>query len=153
MIPDLKDIHDKYLELGSLDKTTAWMSEELNYKINRQRLSKEFKRRGLFVAAPSGWAADYWVDYSVHLSPISRLACRIIEEAWQDMLAPTLRIHYLSAAAFLASDFYESCLATIMQNVKYTMVTREMLPQGIDLDEVIVGNELYSRGYSYWVGD
>jgi hypothetical protein len=150
----LKEIHNKYInELLSLDRTCIWLEEEYGIKTNRQRLSKDFKRRGYAVFLPNGWSLEetLWRDMSVFYDETSQLVGKLVQTAWEDILKPELRIHYLSAAAFLASDFYESCLATLMRNVRSLSVGHELLPEGIKLDDIIAGNSIYSRNYSYWV--
>jgi hypothetical protein len=151
--PTLKEIHEKYMALSSLEKTTDWLEQEHKIKTNRQRLSKDFKRRGYFVNLPQGWSMEEHLlrDMTVFYDETSQFVGKLVQTAWEDILKPELRIHYLSAAAFLASDFYESCLATLMRNVRSLSVGHELLPEGVNIEKIQEANDIYNRNYFHWV--
>lgn len=151
--PTLREAHNRYInDFLSLDRTVDWLRSEYGISMNRQRLSRTFKANSMFVFSPNGWPDVFFENLTDHLSPISKLCAKIIETAWEDMFDPTNRIDYLSAAVFIAGEFYEQCLGTIAQNVRHTTVNRDMLPEGITIDEIIEGREIYDRNYFYWLG-
>lgn len=148
----LEDIHNIYFnELNSLDKTCVYLLENYNININRQKLSKVFKRANLEVRFPNGHFLEHWIDTDSHLDAESKICAKVIETAWEDMLDPEYRINYISAAAFIADEFYERALATISRNVRYTTVDRHMLPEGITINKIIEGREMYERQYRFWI--
>lgn len=150
---DITEIHAKYNETQSLERTVKWLADEHGYNITRQRLSRMFKENGLYVSPPNGWPDLFWEDTTSHLDKVGRFAAEMIRLAYDDLRndADLTDMNFMSAAYFVSSEFYEVLLQVVMRNVKYTSVDQSLLPEGIDIDKVIQAREIYERNRAYWL--
>lgn len=148
------DIYNKYLELKSLEATAAWVKTHFQGPVNRHDLSRKFKAFGLDVRPPNGRDTTYWRDMSTYNSPYGKLASDMIQSAVDDYFAyingTGTKIDFMSACRFMVSDLWETCLLILMEGSNLT-IRPNTLPQGVDVDKVMEGADLYNRGYYYWV--
>lgn len=151
-IPTVAEIHQKYRELQSLERTVTWLATDYGYIINRQRLSRMFKEAGLHVNPPNGWPDLYWEDTTSHLDKVGRFAVEMIRLAYEDLTDPNASLmDFMSAAYFVSSEFYEILLNVVLRNVRNTNVNKTLLPEGVDVDKVIWARETYERNRKYWL--
>lgn len=149
---NLQEIHDKYKQLKSLEKTCDWLKEEHNYITNRHRLSKMFKQAGLHVSPPNGWPDLHWTNTTSHLDSVGRLAAEMIKLAVDDLMGEgEPRMNLMSAAYFITSPLYELCLGAVMRNSYGRKITKETLPIGINIDKILKAREIYERNRKYWL--
>lgn len=150
----LKQIHDKYVELGSLTKTCDWLAETHNIETNRFKLSKTFKVNRLNVKPPNGQTVKHWRDTTQFSSHYGELAAAVLQSIWDDIFDYKNRgqglIHFASACTVIGSDFYAAIMGTLAQGVMGTMDTHA-LPPGITPAEIAKGRQIYEDGYRYWV--
>lgn len=148
----LKQIHNKYVELGSLNKTAKWANKKYRLDINRHHLSYKFHLMGWHVNSPNGQPDKVWRDTSTFTHTYGAFAAAVVKQAWEDLLDPPTRIAYLSACAFVGTPFYQSCFGTLMMGVeafKHSLDT-DTLPGDITAEDILTGKSIYERNYEFW---
>lgn len=170
---ELKVINEKYLnDIKSLEKTTAWVSDQYGINISRSQLTNAFRAKGLEVRKANGYTGEEYIQINKYRSPISELASAILESTLKDIHAYKYKttkyslIHYLSACHLLTTKFYIQLTDTLKSTATWTeddvesamiipygvMIGGKLIPLDLTLEELQKGSQLYIDQYNLHVG-
>jgi hypothetical protein len=151
----VREIHKKYLELKSLQMTAEWLFDDHGIDLNRHKLSRLFRSRALWVNDPNGRPQPHYRDTRSYMDEYNELAADMVELAWDDyrsyMRGDGTKIDWMSACWYLSSEFYQSCLDRLNQNVTTGKFDANMMPPGVKVEDIVLGRGLYEDGYKFWV--
>lgn len=142
----LIEIHNHYLNvLKSLPKTCLWVKDEYDIEVNRHQLSRAFHLHDLEVQAPNGRPQKRHVDTTFFKHEYGRFAKAMLMLTKRDLVDKQVpRIHKMSAASFVGTEFYEQCCATV--GIKDVA----LLPEGVNEGDFFYWKKIYERNYRYW---
>lgn len=149
----LEKVHEYYMEVESLNKTTEWFNKKYKGSINRHQLSLKFKENDLYVQPANGQPEGSNWRINKH-SPQWQLAFAILKQALKDIEkykeGKGSKIDFLSACYFFASDFYRDILSFLNDGID---INDDILPEGLNETVVRLGAGLYKDQYNYWVAN
>lgn len=168
---DLETINRKYIdEIKSLDKTTSWIEEEYGITVSRSQLTNAFRNKGLPVRKANGQTNEEYVPINKYRSPLTEFASAMVNLALQDLYKYKHKngtlIDYLSACHLLTTHFYDRLVDTLLSASPWKeddidrritvpvgiMVGGKIVELGVTLEDIQLGNELYTDQYNYHVG-
>lgn len=149
----LKESHQKYEEFQSLQKTCDWLLKVHGIEINRHKLSQAYHEANLYVNPPNGRTV-FLYQRPGFLDQYNKLAADVVRLAWSDIINYLLgegrKINYMSAAWFLSSPLYETCLESLNRG-QHMNINIHMMPSSVTMRDIMEGKRLYEQGYVFWV--
>lgn len=145
----VEELHKIYKKEKSLEKTVKIANERYEIDINRFKLSGAFHHFDLYVAPPNGKQIKYYGRMRDEFSSNhSRFAAEWLKLLIKDLKSEKYSIEYLTACYAMFSDLYKIMLVLLQEGeVRNTNI----LPRGVNKEEIEEGKEIYTLLINRWV--